>query len=502
MHLAFWGLGAHSQRLRGYSPGRRRQDRRRRSCRCIAGWEQDQAGIAARTAGYQRRADEWTLQANLAARELVQIGRQIIASLIAEQVAHHDYQTVKTQVQQAQDVQAFLQDKFTSAAFYGWMQGELSGLYYQYYRFACDTARKAEQTMKQELMRPELDATQFIQFNYWDSGHQGLLSGEALHLDIKRMEMAYHDNNKRELELTRHVSLRQLDPLALLTLQDHRLVHGHHARVALRPGLPRPLHAADQERQPVDPVGGRPVHERQLHAEPAKQHAARLAAARQRQHTPATPRRTTTASSTTSAPPMSSSPAAAPATAACSRPTCATSGSCRSRAPARSAPGTCRLPPQLRAFDYMTISDVILHIRYTAREAGDPLGTQATKELKKILKDQSSQALLFCLRYDFPTQWSAFVNGTGDFAVTLEKQYFPYAVQNATKLTIDALTLHAQSAGTVASTTPAVNLVELSNGLSGATAEASLTLPGDSTVLTRELAQQVFLVLQYHFEMS
>ena len=33
------------------------------------------------------------------------------------------------------------------------------------------------------------------------------------------MEMAYHDNNKRELELTRHVSLRQLDPLALLTLR-------------------------------------------------------------------------------------------------------------------------------------------------------------------------------------------------------------------------------------------------------------------------------------------
>ena len=31
--------------------------------------------------------------------------------------------------------------------------------------------------------------------------------------------MAYHDNNKRELELTNHVSLRQLNPLALLTLK-------------------------------------------------------------------------------------------------------------------------------------------------------------------------------------------------------------------------------------------------------------------------------------------
>src|SRR5437868_9986422 len=33
---------------------------------------------------------------NLAARELAQLGRQILASLIAEQVAYHEYQTAKT----------------------------------------------------------------------------------------------------------------------------------------------------------------------------------------------------------------------------------------------------------------------------------------------------------------------------------------------------------------------------------------------------------------------
>ena len=116
--------------------------------------DQDQAGIAARTAGYQRRADEWTLQANLAARELMQIGRQLIASLIAEQVAYHDYQTVKTQVQQAQDVSGLPADEVHQRGLLQLDAERISGLYYQYYRFACDTARKAEQTMKQELMRP------------------------------------------------------------------------------------------------------------------------------------------------------------------------------------------------------------------------------------------------------------------------------------------------------------------------------------------------------------
>src|SRR5262249_46599852 len=43
-----------------------------------AAYERDQAGIASRTASYQRRADEWMFQANLAAHELMQMGRQII----------------------------------------------------------------------------------------------------------------------------------------------------------------------------------------------------------------------------------------------------------------------------------------------------------------------------------------------------------------------------------------------------------------------------------------
>jgi hypothetical protein len=159
------------------------------------------------------------------------------------------------------------------------------------------------------------------------------------------------------------------------------------------------------------------------------------------------------------------------------------------------------LPGELRSFDYTTISDVILHIRYTARQAGDPLAAHATSELTTMLDTagQSSQALLFCLRYDFPTQWSAFVNGTGDFSLTLDKQFFPYWVQSARKLTIDALTLYADSAGTLAPVTPAEDLAGLSAGLSGATGQATLSLPGDAAVMTRDLSQQVFLVFQYHF---
>ena len=104
--------------------------------------DREQAGMTSKTASYERRADDWRLQANLAAHELMQMGRQIIASLIAEQVAEHEYESAKAQVANSQEVDQFLRSKFTNAELYGWMQGEITRIYYQFYRFAVDIARR------------------------------------------------------------------------------------------------------------------------------------------------------------------------------------------------------------------------------------------------------------------------------------------------------------------------------------------------------------------------
>jgi hypothetical protein len=216
--LHFWGLGGSSLIMSGADLAQASKHAAD-VLQLRSAWQQDQGGLMGRTASHQRRADEWTLQCNLAARELMHIGRQILSSLIAEQIARREYLNVKQQIENAEEAAAFLSSKFTNQELYGWMQGEISRLYYEYYRFAFDTARRAERTMKQELMRPELDGTDFVKLNYWDGGRKGLLAGEALQLDLKRMEMAHHDSNRREYELTRHVSLLQLDPRALLQLR-------------------------------------------------------------------------------------------------------------------------------------------------------------------------------------------------------------------------------------------------------------------------------------------
>jgi hypothetical protein len=502
VHLAYWGIGIHSvlgsgQILSGVAKiGAEILE-------VAAAHETDQAGIASRTGGHQRRADDWIFQANSAARELMSIGRQIIASLIAEQVAFHDYSTVKAQVKQAAEVEDFLQTKFTSQVFYQWMQSGIANLYYQYYRFACDTARKAELTMKQELMRPELDATQFIQFNYWDTGRQGLLSGEALYLDIKRMELAYSDNNKRELELTRHVCLRQLDPIALLAFRItgsctvtipewlyDRDCPGHYFRRIKTLGLSIPSVVGPYTgincslRLQSSTIRTSPLLANGRYARDLTQDDNRFVDYFSSTDTIVT-------SSGTNDSGMFE-----------------TNLRDERFLPFEGAGAVCTLtlslPDQLRAFDYSTISDVIVHVRYTAREAGDPLGSQATSELVQALdtQGQSSQAIMFCLRYDFCTEWSAFVNGTTNCAVTLDKQFFPYAVQTAKILTIDTLTLYAANADKTQSLSPTVDLGSLSTSLNTPPGTATLSLPGDLVIMTRVLTRQVFLVLQYHFGKS
>jgi hypothetical protein len=502
--LHYWGLGAHTKVFGGdwmASAARAVAE----GLQMVAAWDQDQASIASRTATYQRRADEWMLQANNAARELMQIGEQILASLIAEQVAYHEYQTTITQVKQAQEVQNFLQTKFTSAVFYNWMQSDIAGLYYQYYRFACDTARKAEQTMKQELMRPELDATQFIQFNYWDTGHQGLLSGEALHLDIKRMEMAYHDNNKRELELTRHISLRQLDPLALISLRVtgsctvsvpewlfDRDCPGHYMRriKSVAVSLPSVVGSFTSVNCTVSlqssTVRVSPLLNGGVYARDTTQDDARFV--------------------------DYFGGAETIVTSGGSNDSGMFETSLRDdrflpfEGQGVESEWTLGLPAELRAFDYTTISDVLLHFRYTARPAGDPLGSQATTELMAMFDTagQAGQALFFCLRYDFPTEWSAFVNsGAGAaFQVVLEKSYFPYAVQSAKMLTVDSIVAYAANGTKLASVTQSgVDLGSLSASLTK-TGSATISLPADSEVMTQVLGQQVYLVLNYHFGVS
>ena len=58
-----------------------------------------------------------------------------------------------------------------------------------------------------------------MSFGHWDGLRKGLLSGERLQLDLDRMDAAYVERNRREYEITKHISLERLDPMALAKLR-------------------------------------------------------------------------------------------------------------------------------------------------------------------------------------------------------------------------------------------------------------------------------------------
>jgi hypothetical protein len=183
--------------------------------RGLAGILSEGGGMAATMGGYQRRQDEWTLQANLANAELTQIASEITAANDRLGIAQSELSIQTEQIANAQAISDFLTNKYTNAQLYNWMVTQLTTVYTQAYQLAFGLALQAQTAYQYELGRP-LDT--FISPSYWDSQHKGLTAGESLLFDLRRMDAQYLANNVRELELTKHVSLALTHPMQLVLL--------------------------------------------------------------------------------------------------------------------------------------------------------------------------------------------------------------------------------------------------------------------------------------------
>jgi hypothetical protein len=175
------------------------------------------ASIASTVGGYQRRMDDWQNQLNLANKELEQLDKQIASAQKKLDIAGNELSNQDLQIGNAQAVDAFMHSKYTNQDLYDWMIGQISLTYFQAYQLAFDLAKRAERCFRYEI---GVEDTSFIQFGYWDSLKKGLQAGERLQLDLRRLEGAYLDQNRREFECTKHISLAMVNPTALLALKD------------------------------------------------------------------------------------------------------------------------------------------------------------------------------------------------------------------------------------------------------------------------------------------
>ncbi|HKS30571.1 MAG TPA: neuraminidase-like domain-containing protein [Pyrinomonadaceae bacterium] len=166
-------------------------------------------------AEYGRREQEWNLQKAIAQADVDSLTQQISAAQTQLDIAKHELALHVKTIAQTKEMDDFLRAKFSSQELYQWMIGRLSSLYFQTYRVAMEAATSAQTAYQFELDVNDI----FLDFDYWDSLRKGLLAGEGLKLALDRMEAAYANSYQRRLEIERTISLAELDPNAIDSLK-------------------------------------------------------------------------------------------------------------------------------------------------------------------------------------------------------------------------------------------------------------------------------------------
>jgi hypothetical protein len=386
---------------------------------------------------FLRSLQDRIYQANTAGYEIKQIDKQIISQQIRMEIANLEITNQQKAIDHATEVEDFLKSKYTNEEVYTWMRGSLKTLYYQVYSLAYELAKKAEKVFRFER---GLSNSNFIQSGYWDAGRDGLLAGEQLFLGLKQLEMAYQSERGHDYEITKQVSLRQINPLALIQLREKGTCEfslpevlfdmdypGHYKRRIKTVSLSIPCVAG--------PYTGVNASLRLLEnkfrntAISVKAYEENLEETDDRFSTYLVPISAIAASSAQNDSGMFE-----------------LNFKDERYLPFEGAGliSTWRLElPEIRQFDYHTIADIIVHIRYTACEGGDRIKKSAVDSVTKFMKANEELAKdqglfsIIDLRHDMPTEWyraTTLANSDGDFIMDLTDvgKFIPYYLSAGT----------------------------------------------------------------------
>lgn len=176
-----------------------------------------QSQLSSIKAGYERRQEEWNFQVDQASGEIKSLEKQIAASKIRMAIAEQELANHELQMDQSDEYYEFLKTKFTNKELYSWMVKEISSLYFSTYKMAVDYARQAEKAFYFETSVKPTES--IIGYGHWDNLKSGLLAGERLRTELNLLDKAYTESNTRTLEITKHFSLAMFDPAKLNELR-------------------------------------------------------------------------------------------------------------------------------------------------------------------------------------------------------------------------------------------------------------------------------------------
>ncbi|MEM6828974.1 MAG: neuraminidase-like domain-containing protein, partial [Bacteroidota bacterium] len=169
-------------------------------------------------AQHERTKQDWTLQRDMALGEISQLEIQIDSAKLQKEIADRELVVHKKDIENNRSMTTFMMEKFSNKALYQWMAGKLSSMYYDSYKMAHDMAKQAEKAFQFETGTKETEVS-YIGGAYWNSQKKGLLAGTSLSFDLSRMEKAYMEQDVRTMEVTKNISLLELDPMAFMELK-------------------------------------------------------------------------------------------------------------------------------------------------------------------------------------------------------------------------------------------------------------------------------------------
>ncbi|MCT4648628.1 MAG: neuraminidase-like domain-containing protein [Carboxylicivirga sp.] len=362
-------------------------------------------------AGYERRKQDWNFQADVAKRELEQLKQQEVSAEIRKEIALLDQRNHEKQVEQTQESYNILSSKFTNEELYLWMAGEINTLYRSAFDMAYKMAKQAEGAYNYELCpnSPRLP----LATDYFNAQNKGLLAGEKLYMELKKMEADYLANNKRKFELSKHVSLAMLDPQKILDLRN-----GGTCAIELPEVLFDLDHPGHINRRIKSVSLTIPCVSGAYTSISADLSLINSSIVTDDQGTVFSPNKKITRMATSSAVndsglfelnfndarylPFEGAGAA--------------------------SQWVITLPNEIRQFDYNSINDVIMHINYTAEDAGNraAVETALAENLNKLVQGEIL-ASMFSLKAQYPEAWAKIQ--TEQVVIDVSKSQLPFYLQ-------------------------------------------------------------------------
>jgi hypothetical protein len=379
------------------------------------------SSLASRRNGLLHAMQDRIQMANSAGYEIKSIDAQIVAQRIRIDVASKEIANQQQANDNSREVQDFLSSKYTNQDLYAYLQSTSSQLCRQAYDLAYQLARKAERLYQFE--RPMDASKSFIKFGYWDQAHDGLLAADALDLDLRQLEAAYQETRGHDFEITKSVSLRQVSPIQLITLR---------ATGKCEIMLPETLYDMDFPGQYMRRIKSVTLTMPCI----LGPYTGVNATLRLLDHK----MRVSSIATDSTYPESTNGPGPDPRFATSSVPisSIATSNAQGDAGVFEIALNNERYLPfegagaishwqlslptisgpnatALRPFDYSTITDVVLSIRYTSLDGGDKLASSAAATVRaqaQQIQDLANGSGLYCifdLKAEFATQWAQFI---------------------------------------------------------------------------------------------